>query len=144
MNYIYPEAAEELKLLGYKLKSLERMRVRIAEIESAKYSISGSTTSASPLPGGGSRHEDKIGTLIVNCEAACAEYAELYRSCIPALSALDALSADERAVLELCFVHRTYGWDTRAAIMLHLSVQRVYQIKSKALRRYGEIRGYKE
>ena len=144
MNYIYQEAVEELKLLGYKLKSLKRMKVRIAELESAKYSLGGSVNSSTPMPGGGTRYEDKIGTLIVNCDTVCGEYAALYGTCIPALAALDALPSDERIALDMCFVNRDNCWEARAARKLNISTTRVYQIKDMGLRRYANMRGHKK
>ncbi|HNX82169.1 MAG TPA: hypothetical protein PKL77_08505 [Candidatus Omnitrophota bacterium] len=142
MKYKYPEAAEELKRLGDWLNTASHMLARIEELEKAKYNYGG--YSLSLVPGGKSHEEDKIGSLIAKCETVSAEYATLYGKCIPLLAALDALPQDERITLDLCFVRRAYGWETRAASALHLSVSRIYQIKDNALRRYAGIRGYKE
>jgi DNA-directed RNA polymerase specialized sigma subunit len=138
-KYKYQQAVNELKALGYKLKTLERMRVRMEELNTAKYSIGGGIVSSL----GGSHQEDKIGAMIAKSEELTREYDKLYAQCVPMLAALEALSDEERRVLEMCFVHRRYGWDTRACEILHLSRRRVYYIKDAALQKYAEIRGYK-
>lgn len=127
-------------MLGGKLKTLENMRVRMEELDTAKYGLGGGIASA---PTGGA-YEDRIGTLIAKSDALRQEYNKLYEQCIPMLAALDALADDERRVLNMCFVKRQYGWALRAAEILHLSQRRVYQIKDIALRKYAEIRGYEK
>lgn len=131
------EATDKLKQYEAKRQSLQVIPLEIAQIESTMTGIrSARTDSIAIRNSGGNARENMMLSCIVRKEELQRnlEQAELRVEAVTA--ALDALSDDERKILDRMYIHREKKAADRLAGELFVDIATVYRWKDDALRKF--------
>lgn len=125
------EAVKKLKQLEAKRNSLQNIRAEIAELEADAVSLRGAATDKERISGG--QGSDALLDNIMR-RGELEEAAQAVQRWIDRVeSALNALTEEERQVLELMYVDHKKGSPDRACEVLHLEMSGVYKRRDKAL-----------
>ena len=131
-----PEAVEKLHQYEAKKNSLSSIPEEIARLESVMTSVRSSTSDGTPVAGGGSRREDMLLSNIV-LRGELERSLEQARKWVALVNAgLEILSAEERLILERCYIQPERGAVDRLAGELGVDIKTVYRRRDAALRHF--------
>lgn len=129
-------AKEELRSYA-KLRNAQRnLRDRIEMLEARKLAARTSSVSAVPLHGGGNRYEDKLLDTIVQLDGLRAELAATDAMLALIERGLDALTCDERLVLDKFYMNRTARYIDELCDTLAVEQASIYRMVKRALYNY--------
>lgn len=131
-----PEAVEKLRQYEAKKISLSIIPEEISRLELALTSIRSATSDGTPVAGGGSRREDMLLSNIVLREEL-ERSLEQARKWVELVNAgLEILSAEERLILDRCYIQPERGAIDRLAGELGVDIKTVYRRRDAALRHF--------
>lgn len=128
-------AKEELRSYTKLLAARVGLRDRIAALEARKVAIRTSTVTPVPTHGGGSQYEDKLLDTIVQLDGLRAELAATDAMVALIERGLDALTCNERLVLDKFYMNRTADYVNELCEALAVERPTVYRMAKQAL--YG-------
>lgn len=131
-----PEAVEKLRQYEAKKNSLLSIPDEIARLESATTSIRSATSDGTPVAGGGSCREDMLLNNIVLREELERSLEQAKKWVALVNAGLEILSAEERLILDRCYIHPERGAVDRLAGELGVDVKTVYRRRDAALRHF--------
>lgn len=137
MEYWKFRALDKLKAYNLQKAALESIPEEIALLESEAYSIRSATADGTPVQGGGSAREDRLLSNIVSRE----ELQRMYDRAKKAVSIVDrgmqALTYDERHILEVMYINQERGCIYRLMDEYNLVEESsMYKKANKALLRF--------
>ena len=134
MNWKY-ESMEELREYEAKRLAAENIPEEVRQLKAQMAKLGGSSNST-PVKGGGSQWEDRQINLIVKIEKLKTSLAYARDWVSKVERGLDALSAEERLILDRFYINPAKGNVDRLCGDLCLEKSAVYDRKDKALRHY--------
>lgn len=134
MNWKY-ESMEELREYEAKRLAAENIPEEVRQLKAQMAKLGGSSNST-PVKGGGSQWEDRQINLIVKIEKLKTSLAYARDWVSKVERGLDALSAEERLILDRFYINPAKGNVDRLCGDLCLEKSSVYDRKDKALRHY--------
>lgn len=130
------EAIEELQEYALRKASVQSLIEELAQTKADLKSLGGNNMSSSPVKGGGSVWEDKKINLIVRRD----KIETTLRFVRPWLTrverGLEALSKEDRLILERCFIYPEKGSISRLCEELNIEKTAAYLKRDAALRHY--------
>lgn len=135
MNCI-KEAESKLRDYEDKRQALQSLQSQIRTLEMEMGDVRSAMTDGTAIRGGGNRRED----MLVNNIAERAELKRAYlitESWVDAVSsALDALTKQERYILDLFYIKNQKGRVERLSEEMHVEQAEVYRRKNAALKKF--------
>ena len=125
------EAVKKLKQLEAKRNSLYNIRAEIAELEADAISLRGAATDKERISGG--QESDALLNNIMRRGELEEAAAVVMRWIERVENALEALTEDERQVLELMYIDHRKGSPDRACEVLHVEMATAYRRRDAAL-----------
>lgn len=132
-------AKEELRSYTKLCAAQKNLQERIAALEERKVAIRTSTVSPVPTHGGGSRYEDKLLDTIVQLDGLRAELAATEATVALIERGLDALTCNERLVLDKFYMNRTADYINELCEALMVERPTVYRMAKQALYGYTVV-----
>lgn len=130
------ESTEELREYAVRQAALRSIPEELAQLKAEAKSMGGSTTSSTPVKGGGSAWEDKQINLIVKREKLETSLRHTRIWVAKVEKGLSALSTEEKLILERFYIYPAKGNLDRLCEELNIEKSAVYLRKDAALRRY--------
>ena len=130
------EAVEKLRQYEAKKNALQSIPEEIERLESAMVSIRSSTSDGTPVAGGGSRREEMLLNNIVLREELARALEQAKKWVATVASGLEVLSAEERLILDRCFINPEKGSVERLAEELGVDVKTAYRRRYDALHHF--------
>lgn len=130
------QAADELCAFEARKKSLQNLQERIETLSIQIHSLSANQMGESVKGGSG---EDVLLSKLVELEelkkqhTITRKYVELTQRC------LDALTEEERLILERFYICRSQGWAEELMEQLYIERTEVYRRKDNALRKFTKV-----
>lgn len=131
-----PEAIEKLRQYEAKKVALKSIPEEIARLESNMASIRSATADGSPVSGGGSRREEMLLNNIVLREELGLSLDQTKKWVALVEAGLKTITAEERLILERCYIRPERGAVDRLAEELSVDVKTVYRRRDLALRHF--------
>lgn len=135
MNWEH-SAKEELRSYTKLRVAQQNLRERIAALEDRKVAIRTSTVTPVPTHGGGSQYEDKLLDTIVQLDGVRAELAATDSMVALIERGLDALTCNERLVLDKFYMNRTARYVEELCDTLAVEQASIYRMAKRALYNY--------
>jgi hypothetical protein len=129
-------AINDLKNYELYRKSVSNLAGRLTMLGLRMTAPQTSACSAVPNHGGGNRYEDKLIGLVDERAEVRGELEQAKITVTIIDSALEALSASERLVLDRFYIHRKNDYIDYLCETLHYEQKNVYRIKKEALRKF--------
>jgi hypothetical protein len=127
------EAIEKLERYDARKRSIASIHDEITMLELQSVSIRSATADGTPVQGGGNGREDALLTNKVKREELTRDLALAKLWCKMVERSLDALTSEERLVLDRFYIHRNKGNVDRLCEELHLERSAVYARRDAAL-----------
>lgn len=132
-------AINELKRYEFNKIKIKLWLNRLAIAESCMTSPRVASCSAAPVHGGGNRYEDKLLDYIVDCDDIRKKIAREKARIAIVDAALEALSREERMVLDRFYIHKTADTIGELCVELNYERTKIYEIRKEALRKFVAI-----
>lgn len=127
------EAIADLRCYRSRKMSIESMTERLKALEDKFGAIRCATTDSTPVMGGASRLEDNLINNIVERQRIGLNIDATRRLVELTEKGLEALSNNQRTVLDKFFVSRTDGYLEWLMENFHMEKSRIYELKDEAL-----------
>ena len=137
MEYWKFRALDKLKAYNLQKTALVSIPEEIAMLESEAYSIRSATADGTPVQGGGSAREDRLLSNMVTREELQRMYDRAQRAVSIVDRGLQALTYDERHILEVMYINQERGCLYRLMEEYNLAEESsMYKKANKALLRF--------
>lgn len=130
------ESIWELRNLEAKRASIADIQTQIREFDLRMKAVRSATSDATPVSGGGSGREDMLLNWVTEKDALAATLAVVRLQIELIERALQALSDEDREILELCYIRARSGTLNQLCERLQCEVATVYRRRNRALRNY--------
>lgn len=131
-----PIAVEKLRLYEPKKAALKNLPLEIRRLESEMRSIRSASADGTPVSGGGSGREEMLLSNILRREELERALKQTQDWVDQVEGALEALSQEERDILDRFYIHPTLGVADALAAELLIDVKTVYKRRGTAVWRF--------
>jgi hypothetical protein len=139
------DAINELKYYEARKMALENIALNIRSLELKQTAIRSASTDSTPVAGGGNGWEQNQIDLMTKIEKEKKNLEADRLQCERIKRALAALTADDRRVLELFYIHPGKGAVDRLSDELNISIPNIYRKRDAALYRFTiSLHGFRE